>query len=153
RRSIAESNRARMLVENEPVLVSELVELANDENWIVSQRALDLLEKFAHDHPEWIEPYKRIFIGHLADSDKWEVRLQIVRALPLFGWMPDELTRVIAILRENISHPQIFVKAWALDSLAALAEKDAKLKPVVQRTLAAFEKSQSKALQARARKI
>ncbi len=153
RRSIAQSNHVRALVEQEPSLVADLAALANDNDWLVSQRALDLLEKFSHDHPEWIEPHKQVFIGPLAESDKWEVRLQIVRALPLFDWPPGDLQRVKAILRENISYPQTFVKAWALDSLATLAEKDAKLKPIVRRALTAFENSRSKALQARARKI
>ncbi len=40
----------------------------------------DLLEKVAHEHPEWVAPYKKVFIGPLAESDKWEIRLQIVRA-------------------------------------------------------------------------
>ena len=153
RRSIAQSNRARALVEKDSELVADLAALVNDENWLVSQRALDLLEKLAHDHPDWIEPHKHVFIGPLSGSDKWEIRLQIVRALPLFKWQPTELRRVKAILRENLSNPQTFVRAWALDSLATFAEKDKALGPVVRRALTAFENSQSKALQARARKI
>jgi hypothetical protein len=73
--------------------------------------------------------------------------------MPLFNWKAAELPRVKAILRENVAHPQTFVKAWALDSLAAFAEKDSKLRPLVLRTLSEFENSSSKALQARARKI
>jgi hypothetical protein len=30
-------------------------------------------------------PHKRLFIGPLADSDKWEMRLQIVRAWAVYG--------------------------------------------------------------------
>jgi hypothetical protein len=153
RRSIAESKRARALVEENPKLTADIAALADDADWLVSQRALDLLEKFAHEHPDWVEPYKRVFIGPLAESEKWEVRLQIVRALPLFKWTATELSRVKALLRENVAHPQTFVKAWALNSLAVFAEKDAKLRPLVLRTLTEFENSASKALQARARNI
>ena len=85
RRGIAESNRVRALVERTPSLVRELAVLTNDDNWLVAQRALDLLEKLAHEHPDWIEPHKAVFIGPLAESDKWEIRLQIVRAPPLSG--------------------------------------------------------------------
>src|ERR1043166_3594822 len=81
RRSIAGSNRVRALVEQEPSRVRELAELADDEDWLIAQRAIDLLEKLAHDHPDWVAPHKTVFIGPLADSDKWEIRLQIVRAL------------------------------------------------------------------------
>lgn len=153
RRSIADSQRVRALVEQRPTRIRELAALTADEDWLVVQRALDLLEKFAHEHPEWIEPYKRVFIGPLADSDKWEIRLQIVRALPLFRWTAAQSRRVEAILTANVSFPQTFVRAWALDSLATLSLRRPRLAPLVLRHLVAFEQSPSKALQARARAI
>jgi hypothetical protein len=132
RRSIADSNRVRAIVEKDPARVRELAALAEDEEWLIAQRAVDLMEKLAHDHPEWIEPYKKIFIGPLADSDTWEVRLQIVRALPLFRWTPAQMKRVEAILLENVTFPQTFVRAWALDSLATFAARRKRLGPVVE---------------------
>jgi HEAT repeat protein len=153
RRSIADSNRARAQVDRDPSLVGELVELTRDDDWLVALRALDLLEKLAHDHPDWIEPHKAVFIGPLADSDKWEVKLQIVRALPLFRWTPTQQRRVQAILLACVEDPQTFVRAWALDSLASLSTRNAKLRATVERYLRVFERSPSKALQARARSI
>jgi hypothetical protein len=153
RRSVAESERARAQIESNPALVNELVRLTRDEDWLVTMRAADMLEKLARVHPDWIEPYKEVFIGPLADSDKWEIRLQIVRALPLFRWTPAQSKRVEAILRENLEFPQTFVRAWALDGLATLASKRPALLPIVQRHLGSFERSGSKALQARARQI
>jgi len=153
RRSIADSNRVRLLIEAKPSLVGELAALTTDEDWLVTQRALDLLEKLAHEHADWIAPHKKIFIGPLAASDKWEIRLQIVRALPLFHWSPAQARRVEAILLENVAFPQTFVRAWALDSLATLAERKVTLMPVVRRHLRNFERSESKALQARARQV
>ncbi|PYR24413.1 MAG: hypothetical protein DMF98_15500, partial [Acidobacteria bacterium] len=123
RRSIADSQRVRALIEQRPARVKELAALTADEDWLVSQRALDLLEKLAHEHPEWIAPYKRVFIGPLAQSDKWEIRLQIVRALPLFRWTAAESKRMERILLENLAFPQTFVRAWALDSLATVSER------------------------------
>ena len=153
RRGIARSNQVRAMVEKDPALVKELAALTGDEDWLVTQRALDLLEKLAHDHPEWVEPHKAIFIGPLADSDKWEIRLQIVRTLPLFRWNAAQARRVKAILIENVSFPQTFVRAWALDGLATLAARRPALMPIVRRHLREFETSPSKALQARARHI
>ena len=153
RRSIADSKRVRAIVEQDPAHVRELASLTDDEDWLVAQRAVDLLEKLAHDHADWIEPYKKIFIGPLADSDKWEVRLQIVRALPLFRWTPAQMKRVESILLDNVVFPQTFVRAWALDSLATLAVKRKRLTPVVERYLYEFENSNSAALRARARNI
>ena len=143
----------RVMLERDPALVKDLAELTGDNDWLVAQRALDLLEKLAHEHPAWIEPHKKIFIGPFAESDKWEIRLQIVRALPLFRWTPTQARRVEAILIANVSFPQTFVRAWALDGLATLAERRATLRPIVRRHLRQFEASSSKALQARARNI
>ena len=111
------------------------------------------MEKLARDHPARIEPHKHIFIGPLAQSDKWEIRLQIVRALPLFRWSLAQTRRVEEILITNVSYPQTFVRAWALDGLATLAERRPTLRPIVRRHLREFEASSSKALQARARHI
>jgi hypothetical protein len=83
RRSQAQATRALAQVRADPSRVSELAALAQDADWLVSMRAVDLLEKLAHENPDWIEPHKRLFLGALADSEQWEIRLQIVRALPL----------------------------------------------------------------------
>ena len=153
RRGIADSQRVRALIERRPTRLKELAALTADEDRLVVQRALDLLEKFAHQRPQWVEPYKKVFIGPLAESDMWEIRLQIVRALPLFRWTPTQARRVEAILIANISFPQTFVRAWALDSLATLSLRRVRLAPLVLQQLAEFERSPSKALQARARAI
>jgi HEAT repeat protein len=81
RRSSAKSKEVLEVVRANPEHVPELVSLTDDEEWLVSMRAIDLLEKLAHEHTDWVTPHKHVFIGPLADSDKWEVRLQIVRAL------------------------------------------------------------------------
>ena len=153
RRSAARSARARALILSSPERMPELAALARDSDWLVSMRAMDLLEKLAHGHPSRVQPYRRLFIGPLADSDKWEIRLQIVRALPLLTWSRGEKKRVLAILQRDVNHPQKFVRAWALDSLALIAQRDSKLLPGVLRGLAEFERSGSKALATRARHI
>ena len=153
RRGIADSNLVRALIERAPARVAELADLAGDEDQLITQRALDLLEKLAHEHPDWVEPHKRLFIGPLADNDRWEIRLQIVRALPLFQWTAKDAKRVEEILLENVTFPQTFVRAWALDSLATLSVRRPRLAPIVQHHLRSFERSPSKALQARARQI
>ena len=133
--------------------IPEVVALTADEEWLVRQRAADLLEKIAHRHIDWIAPHKQVFIGRLADAEQWEIRLQVVRALPLFAWTPAEKRRVLEILRRDLDHPQTFVKAWALDSYATLASGSASRLAIVRTYLRRFERSGSKALAARARQI
>ena len=153
RRSVAQSERVRELVRRRPERVAELARLATDADWLVSMRAMDFLEKLAHEHPSWVQPHKELFIGPLADSDKWEIRLQVVRALPLLKWTARERKRVLEILGRDLEHPQKFVRAWALDSLASFARSHRAAAPMVERGLDAFEESGSKALLARARLI
>jgi hypothetical protein len=153
RRSVAQSKRAFALVHHAPRQVAELAWLAEDADWLVSMRAMDLLEKLAHERADLVQPYKNLFIGPLADSDKWELRLQVVRALPLFDWTARERERVLEILLRDVKHPQKFVRAWALDSLATFADEDLELLPIVNRALEDFKQSGSKALEIRARHI
>jgi len=153
RRSIARAPRALAIVRADPSRVTELAALTRDADPLVVQRALDLLEKLAQEHPDWIRPHKRVFIGPLARDERWEVRLQVMRALPLFSWTRAERRRVLAILLENASYPQTFVRAWALDSLSMFAVDDPSLRPDVRRHLRAFDASGSRALAARARHI
>jgi hypothetical protein len=153
RRSQARSASALKIVTANPSRVAELAELAEDDDWLVAMRAVDLLEKLAHDHPEWVAPHKALFLGPLADSDKWEIRLQIVRALPFFTWSPAERRHAVEILRRDVDYPQTFVRAWALDSLSIFAQHDATLAPIVRRVVNVFEASGSKALAARARHV
>lgn len=119
----------------------------------MSLRALDLLDKVAHRHPERVQPYKHLFIGPLADREQGEQRLQVVRTLPRLRWTPRERPRVVAILRRDAAHPQLFVRAWALDSLATLAESDRSIRPFVFRLLRAFAASGRPALMSRSRNI
>lgn len=151
-RSLAQSVRARTLIDERPGRISELAALAGHANWVVAMRAIDLLEKIARAHPAWVQPHRRVFL-RAAASDHWLVHLQVVRAFPLLRWRPAERVEVIRVLRRDIRHPQLFVRAWALDSLATFATRERSLAPRVRRTLASFERSSSPALRARARQI
>ena len=153
RRSITGSNEAMALICARPARIAELAALAEDRDWLVSLRAMDLLEKLVHKHAAWVEPYHRLFLGPLADSDKWEMRLQIVRGLPFLKLSRAERKRAVAILLRDLEHPRKFVQAWALDSLAHFAKDDVTLRPVLRAHLEIFERSGSPALEARARAI
>jgi hypothetical protein len=153
RRSQARSDIVLSRVRGRPDRIAELVELTHDEDWLVAMRSLDLVEKLAHEDPASVEPHKTVFIGELADSDRWEIRLQIVRALPLFRWRGAERRRAIEILARDADYPQLFVRAWALDGLATFADTTPALRATVLKQLRAFEQSGKKSLEARARHI
>lgn len=97
RRSIAGANRVLSIVRAQPERIHEMATLTEDEDWLVSMRALDVLEKVAHEHPDRIRPFKKILIGPLAETDRWEMPLQIVRSLPLMRWSAQERARAVEI--------------------------------------------------------
>jgi hypothetical protein len=151
RRSIARSNDALALILADGRHVGELAILTRDSDVLVVMRAMDLMEKLAHQHPDWVQRYRKLFIGPLAKHESWEIRLQVARALPLLQWTASERKRVLKILLDYAGDAQTFVKVWALDSLARLAEEDPALTPTVERLLSEFESSDSPALSTRAR--
>lgn len=116
-------------------------------------RAKDLMEKLVHEHPEWRQPYRNMFIGPLAGHQSWEIRLQIARALPLLRWTPAERRQVVTFLLGYVKHPQKFVKAWSVDGLSRLAVGDAPLTRVVEGLIDDLENSGSPALRSRSRQI
>lgn len=153
RRSVRGANRVLAELKAAPERITELVQLTRDADWLVVMRALDVFEKLARANPSLVQRHKRVLIGPLSDHEQWEVRLQIVRALPLLEWTPAERERAITILRRDVQHPQTFVRAWALDGLASFAESSAALRAEVERELTRIERSGKRALAARARQI
>jgi HEAT repeat protein len=153
RRSLAEAAAVLREARGNPRGIAALAQLADDPDWLVALRAVDTLEKLAHEQPGLVEPHKGVFLGPAADSDSWEMRLQVVRALPLFAWSPQQRARAVAVLLRDVGHPKLFVKAWAATSLARFAEQDPTLQPRLEEVLKAFEQSDSKALRTRARQI
>jgi hypothetical protein len=152
RRSLAQAPRVLAIVEREPSRLRELVSLLDASDPLVVQRSLDVLEKVARRDARCVQPFRARFL-ELADSDRWEVLLQLVRLLPLLTWTGRQRARVQEILRSNLSHPRAFVRAWALDGLAALAGSDAEQRTEVRKLAAQLAATDDKAVQVRARAI
>jgi HEAT repeat protein len=153
RRSLALSGEALALARGDDGFLAALVGLLDDADPLVVMRAIDALEKLAHERPERLQRHRGSFIGPLANHAWWEVRLQIARALPLLEWTARERARAVTILSGYLVDPKLFVRAWALDGLARFSGRDATLQPRVASALEAFERSEHASLRARARNI
>ncbi|HQZ41141.1 MAG TPA: hypothetical protein PLH72_19120, partial [Vicinamibacterales bacterium] len=62
RRSIAGSNGVLAMLRVHPERVAGVAALAEDADWLVSLRALDVLENLVHEHADWVDPYRHLFI-------------------------------------------------------------------------------------------
>jgi acyl carrier protein phosphodiesterase len=56
RRSIVGADRVLSILRAQPERIRDVAMLADDEDWLVSMRALDVLEKIAHHQADWIRP-------------------------------------------------------------------------------------------------
>jgi len=151
RRSIAGSDQVLPFALNDEQIVKELALMLDDENPLVAMRALDLLEKVARVNPDLVQPHRRWVYEF--ESDLWEVQLQLARIYPLLKWTPEQEVQVISRLQSLVGHEQLFVKAWALDSLATFSVKHPELRPEVDRLVNEFLASPHGSLKARAREI
>ena len=62
RRSIAQVERARRLVQADPSRTGEVAALCTDGDPLVQMRAFDLLEKLARDDATSVAPFQRVFL-------------------------------------------------------------------------------------------
>ena len=83
-------------------------------DWMVCMRALDLLEKRAHEHAEWVARHRDVFLG----VNKWEVASADRSGAPALR-LEASGARARGEYPRSRSRPSAEVRApWALDSLA-----------------------------------
>lgn len=152
RKSLAQGEEVLAACRAEPSRVSELVDCVEGGDPLVRMRALDLLEKLARSDISIVEPVRGVFLGEWHESEIWEDRLAISRALGLFSWSEEELGRVLEILRARVRDEQKFVRAWAMDSFALVALREESVREEAVGYVMEGLGSEAKSVVARARK-
>ncbi len=112
--------------------------------------ALELRNLWDH-RPDLPEGTAEKVLAGLDPENHWTARLYAVRLVPFLRWNSEEsrviVDRLLTLEREG----NLFVRAWALDSLTHFAEKDAKLADRVLPLLVEAIGSGSGAVRARAK--
>jgi HEAT repeat protein len=152
RRSIAQADKALQIAREDRAAVDELARLTGDEDWLVAQRACDVLEKLLRERPEWVQPHRQVFFS-LLSSPYWETRLQCVRALPLFAWSAKKRRAVVEVLRKAIDDEQKFVRCWALDGFALMVADEPAFQTELLGRVSEFLGSDAPSMRARAKAI
>jgi hypothetical protein len=153
RRSIAGSNRVRPLIEEQPVARDRAGRAHRRRGLAVTQRALDSWRNWPANIRSGSRPTRRSSSARSQRATSGKSGCKSFGPCRCFTGVRHKPDRVEKILLENVAFPQTFVRAWALDSLATLAEQKMTLMPIVRRYVREFEQSPSKALHARARHI
>ncbi len=133
RRSIGRSNEVVALVLKKPELFGVLISGMSLDDILVRMRCADAAEKVTVVHPEYLRPYKRALIEDLSRIAQKEVRWHVAAMLARLSLTTKEQDRVVEILLTYTNDRSSIVKTIAMQSLADLALRDVKLKPLVRR--------------------
>src|SRR5512142_227122 len=87
-RTTGKSEDVVRLVLMRPGLFGQVVDAVLFDDAGVRMRAADAVEKISRIHPEWLNPYKKLFLTEIASIEQQEVRwhtAQILTRLELNG--------------------------------------------------------------------
>jgi len=96
--------------------------------------------------------YREAVFDSLEPDEDWAIRLQIVRLLPRFEWSRSETAKVVEYLLSEVRKDNLFIRAWALDSLSIFALREVSLREEVVQLSTEALGSGSAAVKVRARK-
>jgi hypothetical protein len=153
RRSIGRVDEVVADVLADPTLFKELFEGMLNDDPLVRMRAADAVEKITVLYPEYLRPYKNQLIEQVAKIDQQEVRWHVAQMLPRLELSPAEQAQAVEILLGYLNDKSKIVKTFAMQALADLAEREAKLRPQVSKLLAELAETGSPAMKSRGRKL
>ena len=153
RRSIGRSNDVVALVLKKPELFDVLISGMALDDPLVRMRCADAAEKVTVVHPEYLRPYKRTLIEDLSRLEQKEVRWHVAAMLARLPFTAKEQQRVIEILLAYTNDRSSIVKTIAMQSLADLAMRDEKLRPLVSRHIEELIVTGTPAMRARGKHL
>jgi hypothetical protein len=89
-------------------------------------------------------------VAHISQQ---EVRWHVAQMLPRLGLSEAEQAQAVEILLDYLNDKSKIVKTFAMQALADLAEREAKLRPQVSKLLAKLTETGSPAMKSRGRKL
>ncbi len=153
RRSIAGSNRAVALIMAQPQLFDVLISGIVLDDPLLCMRCADAAEKVTALRPEYLRPHKRKLIEDWSRIEQKEVRWHVAAMLSRLQLNQREQQRVINILFSYANDTSSIVKTMAMQSLADLAMRDEKLRPLVRQHIKELSVTGTPAMRARGRKL
>ena len=153
RRSIGRSNEVVALVLEKPKLFDVLISGMSLNNPLVCMRCADAAEKVSVLHPEYLWPHKHRLIEDYSRIEQKEVRWHVATMLARLPLTAKEQKRVIEILLSYTNDRSSIVKTFAMQGLADLARREAKLKPLVRRHIEELRIIGTPAMRARGRRL
>lgn len=153
RRSIGKVNEIVTDVLADPRLFGIVFNGMRDADAVLRMRCADAVEKITLTHPEYLRPYKRKLLQHVAKIEQPEVRWHVAQLLARLELTPAERREVIRILFAYLKDESKIVKTFSMQALAELAAQEIELRPAIIKKLQALTRTGSPAMKARGRKL
>ena len=141
------------LVLSEPTLFENVINIIISAEPATRMRASDTIEKITREHPEWLKPYKNIFLNEIANIEQKEVRWHLAQILPRFSLTNKEREKVYKLMIAYLKDESRIVKTFAMQALTDLAIKDNRYYDKVFSIIKNLEKNGVPSQQTRARKL
>jgi hypothetical protein len=116
-------------------------------------RAADAAEKVAQKSPEMLRPYKKEFLGLMAEAREPELRWHLAVMVPRLPLNSKERQLATSLLSSYLKDSSFIAKTLALQGLADLTVDDTSIRPGVIESLRQATRSGAPAMKAQSRKL
>jgi hypothetical protein len=116
-------------------------------------RASNAAEKITKIHPDWLRPYKKLFLGKISKINQQEARWHTAQMLPRITLTKTERKRVFELLLTYLEDRSRIVKTSTMQALADIAIQDNSYLVKVQKLLKDLTQAGSPAMKARGKKL
>jgi hypothetical protein len=137
----------------DPGLFGSVVKAIFSDDAGTKMRASDAVEKITRNHPEWLTPYKKLFLTKIAASEQKEVRWHNAQILPRLKLSGKEREKVFNLMLIYLEDKSSIVRTFAMQALADIALQDKSYKSKVYSLIIRLMENGSPAMKSRGKKL
>lgn len=123
-RMAGKSEQVIKLVLGDPKLFDDVINSILSDNPGIRMRASDAVEKISINHPEWLKPYKKLFLSEIVKIDQKEVKWHVAQILPRFTLTDREREKIFNLMLSYLDDKSQIVKTFAMQALTDIAIQD-----------------------------
>ena len=153
RRSIGRSDEVVAIVSKNQSLFPERMEGWWSLDPVVRMRSADATEKVSRKKTELLLPYKKEFLGLMAEAKQPELRWHLAAIVPRLSLSSKERQRAAFLLSRYLGDHSSIVKTFALQGLAELTLDEPSIRSEVMEILREATRTGTPAMKARSRKL
>lgn len=136
-----------------PSLFGDVVDAIFSENAGTKMRASDAVEKITRSYPEWLTPYKKLFLTKISEIEQKEVRWHTAQILPRLRLTKNEREKVFNLMLVYLEDKSSIVRTFAMQAMADIAILDETYVSQVHSLISRLMENGSPAMKSRGKKL